>query len=483
MITSIVCALLATGTAQVQDEPSTSEWPNAYITSLQRPAGSDKAQGQGAWYLETGDPALDALIEQTLKNNESIRAQRARADVAHAQVLSQLSPILPNVRVELSGSTSPFDSLGFQFGGLPSGGFAINVPGTPLEDQFANVSKEQPPFVFYNASAYLRAGWQIDLGASYLNSIAAGRDADAADDDSAQSEAQNARTVIDIYLNAIMAQKQISIINAQIESGESLLALAKARLELAQGSSVDVLQQEQQVASLRASLQPVNAQLDNAKRQLALLSATYETLELNEELNFPGFIDAPLGSPEELAQNLPEVRAAKARLDASRIRSTSAWLSFLPTLGINAQAGGQSFITTSARNQLNWSLGGVITIPIFQSARNIQNVRLSSANEKALHAQYDAAKRRAVFVVESAANRVQALNAQAQQSQKQQRLAEGAFTESIPRFQKGAISFTQVLLAQNSAFISQLQNLNIERQRLGAHLDLLAATRGNPSEN
>jgi len=454
-----------------------SAWPERFSPP---PSTSTQNDAPDPWWDALSDEALAELIRRGLENNDALRAQNENAQTQDARSLAQLSPILPSLSAELQGSMAPVNSLGFQFGGIPTGTLDIPEMGVPLEEQFANVSKQKAPLVFFNTSAALRASWSLDLGQSLLNYNAADKDAEAALADASFSEMQIARDVARAYFDAITATQQKAVIDEQIRAGTQLLQLARGRLETGQGSSVDVLQQEQQVASLRASLVPANQQIETAKRQLAWLVGDYN-LDIKMADAFPKLAEAALSDPEALANLLPEVRAARLRMEAAHRRTQAAWLGFLPTFGLSAAAGQQSFIVEQTRSQLFWNVGASVSIPIFSSAQNIQNVRINAGNHRVLRAQFESAKRRAVFLVESAQLRVESVLAQLLENRKQIDATSRTLEDSVARFQNGLISFTQILIAQNTAFVTQLQKLALERQRVASQIDLLAALHGNPT--
>ncbi len=100
------------------------------------------------WWRSLEDPQLQALVEEGLAANGDFATAVARVRQAEAQAQTALAPLLPSLSVGVSANVAPFDSLGFQFGGLPVG------PGL-----------EETPSVYYTGSALVQGQLGVDLAA------------------------------------------------------------------------------------------------------------------------------------------------------------------------------------------------------------------------------------------------------------------------------------------------------------------------------
>ncbi|MEM8987548.1 MAG: TolC family protein [Pseudomonadota bacterium] len=132
-----------------------------------------------------------------------------------------------------------------------------------------------------------------------------------------------------------------ALIAAQIEVSETLLRLTELRFAQGQASIVDVLQQRNQLASLaeqrpslaarrRAALNAISALTGANLDSLDTRSAFLTTPEINN--------DFAIGAPEDLLDTRPDLRSAKAALDAADARYGAALRDRLPSLSFTGSA-------------------------------------------------------------------------------------------------------------------------------------------------
>ncbi len=465
---TLTAALMST---LVAAEPA---WPDRY--SFGQP---ERSGDVAAWWMALEDPVLDDLIQKALDHNGDLRAGWARVDASEIQAQNAIAPLLPAVRFEAAGNVAPYNSLGFQFGGFPSGGFTPQVPGAPLETQFAGVTKDRPPLVFFSGSALFKGQWQLDLGRTVMNQRAASHDASAAENDVQQNQMVTARELTRAYFDLAAAKEQLTIIDQQIANQRTVLELTELRFDAGQSTAVDVLQQKQQLASTEALRPQAMTQVRILERQIGILIGTYESINVRTPERVPDL--APLsavGQPEDLAEGRADVRAAKQRIDAAEARSWAAMLNFLPTLAFTGQAGAQAFMVEDPKSQWVWGAGAVFTLPIFQSGQNIQGFRAAKANEAVSKEQYFQLRRRVVQAVEMARVREDEISKQLAATRTQRDAADKARQESLARFEAGLVTYPQVLIAEGQAFQAELTLLTQRRQLLAARIDLLDALGG-----
>ncbi|MBW1876852.1 MAG: TolC family protein [Deltaproteobacteria bacterium] len=453
--------LLAWSTAAFAQKPSgEATWlPEDATYAL---GGGGELSGK-AWWVEIGDPQLTSVVAQGLEANHDLAAARERVVMADAAASQTLSTVLPSAMFSVSSNTQPYDSLGFQFGGLPTS------PGF------------EPPDLYHTGSATLSVSVPLDVfGRDTLGYRASRFDAEASRGDRDGVRSALAARIVSAYLDLVATREQVDIATRQAQSNEALLEVVELQYELGIAGSLDVLQQRQQVASIRTLLPQARLAQRTAESQLRILLALEDGAPLPEVgTALPELPTAPrTGVPADLLQSRPDLRAAEARLESAERRRLSAIRSLLPTLAVSGQAGWQARYIDEFNTQDTWGLGASLTVPLVQGGRTHASIRQSRASAAASEHTYAAAVLQAVQDVETAlhgeAERAEMLAA----VRAQHEAARLAWEESRSQYTEGLIPYLSVLLALNSLHTAELSELQSRRALLGARIQLHSALGG-----
>ncbi len=216
------------------------------------------------WWQGFGDPALNTLVVEALEANHDIGAAQARFAQAQGVSLQSLSPLLPTASFDVGLNASPSANSAFQ---VPPqltalleeiAALAENIPGQPPGDD--DDDAEEDPEVTWNGSALLNLGINIDMGRSAFGFRASQLDIAAAQDDRDAAARIVVQQVVATWLDVRTARARLLVVQKQIDTNANLLELTRRRFEGGQASGLDVLQQQQQLASTR-SLLPQSVQL------------------------------------------------------------------------------------------------------------------------------------------------------------------------------------------------------------------------------
>ncbi|MEO1171303.1 MAG: TolC family protein [Myxococcota bacterium] len=437
------------------------------------------------WWLAFDDPLLHRAIERALANNYDVRAAAERIVQAEATALQRLAPMLPSVTADASGNFSNASALGFQFGGLGGGGGGGAVP-------------TQDPLLVYNASAGLNARWNLDIwGQSYLAYRAATLQGRASEGDRNSVRFALAGQVAAAYYDVVLAKESIEVVEAQVESNRRLLELLELRFERGESTGLDVLQQKQQVAARAAEVPPLRSQLRASQQQLAILmgEAPSRTPPASVD-SLPDLPPAPgLGTPAQLLENRPDLRASVLRSEAAAKNASSALRVHLPTLSVNGNFGWQWFRSNTtpddpapgdppgldrsdtARTDV-WGAGVALSVPLFSGFGDVGQVREARASESEALASLTQAHLSAVSEVESAVISETETLEQLRLLREQSTAAEAALEESEARYIAGLADYLSVLTALSAAQSVQRQILQVERATLSARLQLYQSLGG-----
>jgi NodT family efflux transporter outer membrane factor (OMF) lipoprotein len=298
------------------------------------------------WWRLFRSPALNALVERSLRANPDLKAARAALTVAHENVLAQRGAYYPQVAGSLDATRAKTPA---ELSPVPISGALLYSLYTP------QLSVAYTPDVF-------------GLNRRMVEGF-------AAQEDEARFELAAAR--ITLSSNVVAAAIQAASLRAQIDATGELIAVDSRGLELLRAQrargyagELDVEAQESQLAQVEATLPPLLKQLAEQRDLIAALTgalpaeAPAETLEL-KDLELPEAL--PVSLPSRLVEQRPDVRQAEADLHAACAAVGIAAANRLPTLALTADLGdsaltlGQLFASGTGF----WDLSAGVAQPIF----------------------------------------------------------------------------------------------------------------------
>ena len=317
-----------------------------------------------AWWQAFEDPVLDRLVEDALGRNLDIAEAAARVAQASAQARLARSALLPsaNGSAGYSFSSTPLD--GSAFGDLAGGGGGI--------DRIENES--------YTLS--LGASYELDLFGRARNDLgAARRDAIAAAQDLRSVRLATAAETIGAYFDIVDTRRQIALTVGTADILQDRAARTNDRFERGLAESFELYQVRQDLRGVEASLPQLESALAAQEGRLAILLGTSREdvaqrlrTELQPRLDFD---PVPSGLPSELLAQRPDIGAAWARLEASRLRIGARRAERYPAPSLSGSLGTQGASLGGAFDFINnWaaSLAASIVAPLFDGGRISANI-------------------------------------------------------------------------------------------------------------
>jgi NodT family efflux transporter outer membrane factor (OMF) lipoprotein len=425
---------------------------------------SGTVQLESDWWTTFADPGLVEVMQTALARNRDLAAAFARTAAADANATGALAPLLPTVSAAANATVAPTESLGFQFGGLPT------APG-----------QAEPPKAYWSGQATLNASWDLDLFLrSQANASASRHDAAAAAGDRDAAVLAFATRVAEGYFDVITARERVRLTERQVADATALLEIVEMRYQAGDAASVDLLQQRQSAARTRAQLPLARATAKALEHQLAvalsLPPATQVPAVANELPDLPPLPDA--GVPADLVLNRPDLRAAEERIASATDRRRNAVRSLFPTVRLTGTAGWQFFDLVEYSDQTFWNAGGSLSVPLFGGGRTQATIRAARATEHAQVHAYTQLAANAVLEVENAlVNEThRALHREAVEEQTV--AARAALDEAREQYVRGVGNYLALLTAQNTRDAAELALLDSHRQLLSARVQLHDALGG-----
>lgn len=420
------------------------------------------------WWSALNDPELDSLVD---------RAVRANLDLKIA--LSRLQETRAGEYV-VTGGTLPLVDFGAGAGrGTGSDSTRGRIPG-PLHSG-ANTSGYHE----ITEVAGFDAQWEIDLFGRFSRQVEAARA-----DSQAAYEARNAvliTVVSDVartYVEERALTQRLAVAQHNLDIQQQSVKLVTARANQGITNDLDVALARRELASVQASIAPLQAAIAQAQRRLAVLLGLTPH-ELYRELQ----TDTPLpstpqriqpGLPVELLRRRPDIRQAERELAAATARIGVATADLFPRVALVAAGGfqGQGLGRVPVLEKGIWSIGPSLYWPFLDFGTFDSIVQVQDLRTRELLYRYRRSVLQAVEEVDDAISNYQA------QRDRLDRLndAVGASRDAVrlatQRYERGLTIFLDVLDAQRQLFGLQDQQAVAEEEVVTQYIALYKALGG-----
>ncbi len=424
-------------------------------------ATGERAPGS-RWWIDLGDDRLTAVIERALAGNFDLLRTWARFDQARAIADQAGAAASPQVSLE-AGLAANRQTL---FAGGKIGELSFTTTTFPLS---------------------IGASYEVDLwGRVAAQRAAAARDVEASRQDLAAAAMSVAAQVGDLWFQ-ICEQRGLRRLNEdQLTLVRTYLGLVENRFAQGLASSVDVLQQRQQIGALLAQVPQIDSRTEVLVQQLALLIGVAPDAAFQRELvadacetlpTPPPLPDA--GVPAKLLDMRPDVRAARLRVLAADERIGAAIADRFPALRLSGRTGFQGRDNVSTIfNTWVWSLAANAIAPLVDGGRRKAEVRRSKAAVREQLASYAQVILRAIGEVEAAIAQERGVSRHVAAIDDQITLAKATLGEARNRFAQGASDYLPVLIALQSVQNLERGRLASSRARLTYRIQLCRALGG-----
>lgn len=425
-------------------------------------ARPDDAAARGPWWKRFGDPQLDALQEQALAASPTLQAATARLDQAHAAVDLSTAGLFPQVSLAARAARQ-----------RTSANRPLSNYATP------NFSTVQSDFMLSFNVAY-----EADLWGRVRGTVEAAR----ASAQQTEADWQNVRLVLTTdlaaaYFNLRELDVELDVLARSIELQRKALELATARHDLGATSGLDVAQQQALLDSTLTQVDVVKRQRDQFEHAIAALvgrpapSFAIAPLVLAERAA-PAL---PVGVPSDILQRRPDVASAERAMATANAQIGVARAAYFPSVMLAPAIGEESRVLASLFDapSLMWSLGVSVLQPVFDAGRTDANVRIARAGYQLAVANYKRAVLTAMQEVEDGVTGSAALDRAVAQARRAVASAQKVLQIAEDRYEGGATSFFDVIIAQQSLLSAQRQLAQLTGQRMLVAVFLVKALGGD----
>jgi NodT family efflux transporter outer membrane factor (OMF) lipoprotein len=428
------------------------------------PARPGTPAARQAWWQVYGDAQLDALEVQVAPANQNVAAAAARYRSARALIAQYRSALFPTVSLGAA-----FNQTRISQNVLYKSSAGVTVPDYVLGAQVS---------------------WEPDLWGRISRSVEgaeAAAQASAADLQGALLSMQAELATDYFQLRGIKQEEQL--LTSTVQTYQQAVDLTRDRYQGGVAPESDLTQAEAQLRETQAQALDVGvtrAQLEHAIAILIGQSPSTFTPQAgplgqaNDPAPSAALAAVPLSVPSLLLERRPDIAAAERRVSAANARVGVATAAFFPNLMLTLTGGLEStnFGPWLAAPSRYWSLGP-------QLAGTILDFGGRAATRDQARASYDesvAIYRETVLTafqqVEDNLAALRILETEAQTQQAAVTAAERSLSLVTNRYENGAITYLNVVVAQTTALSDERAAVAIARRRLTASVGLVEALGG-----
>ncbi len=421
---------------------------------IKLPTSYSSIEAQGAnlpdrWWQDFEDVALNRLVEQALQNNLQVRAAWER--VTQAKLFATQAGAGRFPRVGLGAMVTESE---------PSNPF---VPIVPVS---------------------IEASYEVDVFRKAGNSMASAEKSAMAARDQVESAAISlVAQIADAWFALVAQQARLTLLKEQIEVSENFLELAEMRLGQGLGSSLDVLQQRQQLAVVSGQRVPVESSIAVLKNQLAVLTGQVPgQIDFAVGFDLPSMPSRPsTGLPADLLLRRPDVRAAQRLVEAADYGVAVAVANRLPQLRLSGSYGPFRKVGDDYTTSAIWNVVARLVAPLFEGGRLKAEVKRNEAIVRERSYTFGQVLLQAILEVENALVRETKQLEYIEELKGQLVIAQASLEEARRRYADGIgeQSFVQILSALSSSQQIEQALLSARQQALSHRIALCRALGGS----
>ena len=326
----------------------------------------------GQWWTLFHSPALDELVQQSLKNNPTLQAAQATLRQANENVAAQKGAFFPKVQAEYDFSRNR-DPTGTLQPALNSGAPVYNLHTAQVSVSymfdFFGLERRQVESLQAQADSQ-----RFQLEAAYLTLTS---------------------NVVTTAIQEASLRAQIAATTEIVNSERETARILRRQFELGSIAETDVMATDAALANLEATLPPLEKQLAVQRHQLAAFAGRFPSDEPSQKFELDALtlpVEIPLSVPSGLVRQRPDVLSAEAQLHVASAELGVATANLFPQISLTAAAGGTSTIFSQLFSSGNtyWNVGGSLTQTLFAGGTLIHQRRAAVAALDAAGAQYRA---------------------------------------------------------------------------------------------
>jgi len=419
---------------------------------------SPAAWPKADWWKSLGDPQLDGLIQEALRDSPDMQVASARAHQAEAAAYAADAARMPTLDASA---------------GISRSRLAKDQDPLGQGDAYATVRNISAGFNYnFDLWGGQRAAWEAALGQARAAAV-----------DQKAAQLTLAADVARAYSDLGRAHIVRDLANDDLKRTRQMLDLSQRRLS----SGIDSQYQYQQTESLEASSesQLIDAEktLQSAKIALAVLLG--KGPDRGNELSRPNVLQpsavaVPSVLPAELLGRRPDLIAARWRVEAASKNIAAGKANFYPNLNLSASAGAESLLGDAMFGSASrfFSIAPTVSLPIFDGGRLRADLDSRDADYDLAVAQYNKSLVKALGDVSDSLSQLRDIGRQIKAQQHATDIAQDSYNTVVQRYGSGIGNYLDVLSIEQQLLQAQRELASLNAEQIDLSIQLMQALGG-----
>jgi len=413
----------------------------------------------GEWWNLFHSKPLNELIGEALTNNPDLASAAAALRGAEEGVYAQEGYYYPTFQANFTGSR-------YHNAVQPSPTLAVFVP-------------------YFNLySAQVSASWTLDIWGGNRRAVESLKaSADAARDQLEAAYLTLTSALVAAAIEEASLRDQIEATNRVIDINEQMLGILRHQFAAGYASRLDVAAEESQLAQVKATLPPLQKELDQDRDLIAALAGKLPSEKIEQtfhlaDLDLP--TDLPVSLPAKLIDQRPDIRTAEDNLHAASAQIGVAIANMLPNLTLSANDGTIATKLAQLFTPGNgyWTLAGSLTQTIFDGGTLLHRTRQARAAFAQAEAQY---KSTVISAAQNVADSLHAVQSDAdalKATNEADVAAKRTFDITVSQQRQGEVNYLALLSAEQAYLQAEIGLVQAEANRYADTAALFQALGG-----
>jgi multidrug efflux system outer membrane protein len=415
------------------------------------------------------DPALSALIDTALKNNQELNIMLQEIQIAKNEVRARKGEYLPFVG---AAGSAGVDKVGRHTSQGASDDITTIAPG------------RRTPEVLPNYMFGVYASWEVDIWQKLRNAKrAAFKRFLSSIEGKNFMVTQLISEIANSYYELQALDNQLEIVKQNIEIQSNALKIVKMEKESTRVTELAVRKFEAEVFHTRSLQFDIQQKIIETENRINLLVGRFpQPIQRNSQA-FSTLANDTIfaGIPSQLLENRTDIKKAELELMASKLDVKVAKAKFYPSLNIGAGIGYQAFnpaFLIKTPQSLLFSLAGDLVAPLIN--RNAIKAAYYSANSKQIQAVYNYERTilNAYIEVSNQVSNISNLKKSYDLKAQQVEALNQSVTISGNLFRSARADYMEVLLTQRDALESKFELIETKKQQMNARINIYRALGG-----
>ena len=419
------------------------------------------------WRNYFTDINLIALIDTALKNNQELNITLNEIEVARAEVKARKGEYLPYGSIEANGGIDR------------AARYTWN--GQSEEDLKANPSRAPKYFGDFGLSAVF--SWELDIWKKLRNAKKA-----AAARFLATIEGKNfmvtnlVSEIANSYYELEALDNRLIIIRQNIAIQENALSIIKQQKDAARVTQLAVNRFDAQLLNTQNLQYDVLQQIVETENKINRLTGRFpQPVARNTAAFNTSFFDSiAAGIPSQLLENRPDIKQAEQQLVAAKLDVKVAKANFFPNIRLSAAVGFQAFnpaVWFRPESILYGVFGDLMAPLINQNALKAAYLSARAKQAQAVY-NYEQTVLKAYIEVMNQLSGIDNYSKSLNVKSKEVDILTQSVDVSNNLFKSARADYIEVLLTQQEALKSKLEQIEIKQKQLNAEVNIYKALGG-----